>query len=173
MKKYSLKIILLWQQTSRKYQKSHPQKKISVFTSCNVMVYSTRMFEQFSREWRSYNTTIIFAVTTDVTIQRQWQVLWFHERWWRNSVLGRMNSFADIAFNVIAINQWSWYFQKLILNPIYSDAELVQVKKWIFIHTESMSYANFLNLVNQGGLGMFGNDLDDTLDNVVALSAMV
>ena len=29
-----------------------------------------------------------------------------------------------------------------------------------------MSYAYFLNLVNQGGLGMFGNDLDDTLDNL-------
>ena len=46
-------------------------------------------------------------------------------------------------------------------------------KKWNFIHTESMSYAYFLNLVNQGGLGMFGNDLDDTIDNFVTSSAMV
>jgi hypothetical protein len=57
------------------------------------------------------------------------------------------------------------YFQKLLLNPLYSDMELLAVKqRWEFIHTESMGYAYFFNPVNEGGLGMVGSDLDDTLD---------
>ena len=58
------------------------------------------------------------------------------------------------------------HFQTLMLKPIYSDAELLQVKKMEFHPTKSMGYDYFLSPVNQGGLGMFGNDLDDTLDDL-------
>ena len=43
------------------------------------------------------------------------------------------------------LSQVYTYFQKLMLNPKYLDAELVQVeRRWNFIHTQSMSYAYFL-----------------------------
>lgn len=59
------------------------------------------------------------------------------------------------------------FFQQLLISPLYNDEELLLIKKrWEFIHTESMGFAYVLNPKTKGGLGMMGEDLEETYDNL-------
>lgn len=70
---------------------------------------------------------------------------------------------GDAESDNTSLSQVYVYFQQLLESNVYSEEETSKInQRWNFIHTESMGFAYILNPKTKGGLGMVGNDLEDS-----------